>query len=86
VSDHDIDSVNDVLDFLNAYPGKPLLANTYQERYMPGSSFKVITTGIALENGVTDARPALGRARASGCHRRPPTRSRTTAAARAAAR
>ncbi|MCB0997768.1 MAG: penicillin-binding protein 2 [Acidimicrobiales bacterium] len=43
--------VNDVFDFLNNYPGKPLLANTYQERYMPGSAFKVITTGIALENG-----------------------------------
>ncbi len=43
----------DVFDFLNAYPGKPLLANTYQERYMPGSSFKVITTAIAFENGVT---------------------------------
>lgn len=43
----------DVFDFLNAYPGKPLLANTYQERYMPGSSFKVVTTAIALENGVT---------------------------------
>lgn len=45
--------VNDVFDYLNSYPGKPLLANAYQERYMPGSSFKVITTGIALENGVT---------------------------------
>lgn len=45
--------VNDVFDFLNNYPGKPLLANAYQERYMPGSAFKVITTGIALENGVT---------------------------------
>lgn len=54
VSDHDIDSVNAVLDFLNANPGKPLLANTYQERYMPGSAFKVITTGIALSNGITD--------------------------------
>jgi len=42
----------DVFDFLNAYPGKPLLANAYQERYMPGSSFKVITTGIALENAI----------------------------------
>jgi penicillin-binding protein A len=43
----------DVFAFLNAYPGKPLLANAYQERYMPGSSFKVITTSIAFENGVT---------------------------------
>ena len=41
-----------VLEFYSNYPGKPLLANAYQERYMPGSSFKVITTGIAFENGV----------------------------------
>jgi peptidoglycan glycosyltransferase len=42
-----------VLTFLNAAPGKPLLANAYQERYMPGSSFKVLTTSIALEAGTT---------------------------------
>jgi peptidoglycan glycosyltransferase len=54
VATHDSGDAADVLEFLNAYPGKPLLANAYQERYMPGSSFKVITTGIAFENGVTD--------------------------------
>ena len=54
VAVHDNDEASNVLDFLNNYPGKPLLANAYQERYMPGSSFKVVTTGIALENGVTD--------------------------------
>jgi peptidoglycan glycosyltransferase len=32
-------------------PEKPLLAHAYQERYMPGSTFKVITTGIGLEAG-----------------------------------
>lgn len=53
VADHDTKTAEDVLDFLNNYPGKPLLANAYQENYMPGSSFKIITTGIALENGVT---------------------------------
>ena len=45
---HDTKPAEDVLDFLNNYPGKPLLANAYQENYMPGSSFKVVTTGIAL--------------------------------------
>jgi penicillin-binding protein A len=54
VAVHDSDEASNVLAFLNNYPGKPLLANAYQERYMPGSSFKVVTTGIALENGVTD--------------------------------
>jgi penicillin-binding protein A len=39
-----------ITDLQNA-PGNPLLAQAYQERYMPGSTFKVITTGIALENG-----------------------------------
>jgi peptidoglycan glycosyltransferase len=40
-----------ITDLQNA-PGDPLLAQAYQERYMPGSTFKVITTGIALENGL----------------------------------
>ena len=53
VASHDTESVGNVLTFLQANPGKPLLANAYQERYMPGSSFKVITTAIALQNGVT---------------------------------
>ena len=53
VATHDSAAAADALEFLNAYPGKPLLTNAYQERYMPGSAFKVITTGIALENGAT---------------------------------
>jgi len=31
---------------------KPLLANAFQERYMPGSTFKVVTSTAALENGM----------------------------------
>ena len=54
VAVHDSKSAQDVLDFLNGYPGKPLLTNAYQENYMPGSAFKVVTTGIALENGITN--------------------------------
>ncbi len=53
VAVHDAKKAEDALTFLNALPGKPLLTNAYQERYMPGSSFKVITTSIAFENGVT---------------------------------
>jgi len=49
----DTKAAEDVLNALDAAPGKPLLANAYQENYMPGSSFKVITTAVALENGVT---------------------------------
>ena len=40
----------DVITFLNASPGKPTLNNAYQERYMPGSAFKIVTTSIALGN------------------------------------
>ena len=52
VATHDTKQAEDVLNFLGAYPGKPLLNNAYQENYMPGSSFKIVTTGIALEAGV----------------------------------
>ncbi len=54
VAVHNNTEAEKALEFLNAYPGKPTLANAYQERYMPGSTFKVITTGIALENGLID--------------------------------
>ncbi|MEO8266232.1 MAG: penicillin-binding transpeptidase domain-containing protein [Ilumatobacteraceae bacterium] len=53
VAVHNSKAAEDALTFLNALPGKPLLANAYQERYMPGSAFKVITTSIAFETGVT---------------------------------
>jgi len=43
----------EVLTLLNLNPSKPLLDRTYQERYMPGSAFKVITTATALSEGVT---------------------------------
>jgi len=54
VANHNTEEAEAVLDFYNSLDSKPLLANAYQERYMPGSSFKIITTGIALENGVTN--------------------------------
>ena len=53
VAVHNSKKAEQVLIDLNAWPGKPLLANAYQERYMPGSAFKVITTSIAFENGAT---------------------------------
>ena len=51
---HNNTAAEQALEFLNASPGKPTLANAFQERYMPGSTFKVITTGIGLENGLID--------------------------------
>jgi penicillin-binding protein A len=52
IVDPDFDSARDALEDLLEAPGNPLLANAYQERYMPGSTFKVLTTGIALDAGV----------------------------------
>jgi penicillin-binding protein A len=44
-------STGDVLLALQEDREKPLLAHTYQERYMPGSTFKILTTAIGLETG-----------------------------------
>jgi peptidoglycan glycosyltransferase len=48
----DFDVAQQTITDLQNAEGNPLLAQAYQERYMPGSTFKVITTGIALEAGV----------------------------------
>jgi peptidoglycan glycosyltransferase len=36
---------------LNSDPEKPLLSKAFQELYLPGSTFKLITASAALENG-----------------------------------
>ena len=48
----DFDVAQQTITDLQNAEGNPLLAQAYQERYMPGSTFKVITTGIALESGI----------------------------------
>ena len=77
VTNPDFDTARDVITFLEAFPGDPLLGNAYQQRYMPGSTFKILTTGIALENGVVDLATTFPDERSS-CRRRPTTRSRTS--------
>ncbi len=54
IANPNFEDAQSALAFLNAFPGDPLLANTYQQRYMPGSTFKVLTTGIALRDGVAN--------------------------------
>jgi penicillin-binding protein A len=51
---HDSAEAGKALEFLDAAPGKPLLANAYQERYMPGSTFKMVTTAVALDDQKID--------------------------------
>lgn len=52
VAVHDAGAAGAEFDRLDDDPEKPLLANAYQERYMPGSTFKIVTTSIGLETGL----------------------------------
>jgi peptidoglycan glycosyltransferase len=52
VADIDYDAAYAYLTDLQGDDRDPLLANAYQQRYMPGSTFKVLTTGVALDAGV----------------------------------
>jgi peptidoglycan glycosyltransferase len=49
---HNASEANQFLNELQNDPRKPLLNNAYQERYMPGSTFKVVTTTVGLETGI----------------------------------
>ena len=48
---HDSNVVSEAATTLQNDPRKPLLANAYQERYMPGSTMKVVTTAVGLDTG-----------------------------------
>lgn len=59
LSTHDFAAARQARTELDEAPGDPLLAHTYQERYFPGSTFKVVTAGAGLESGrVTRDEPA----------------------------
>src|SRR5690606_2199635 len=51
LSTHDFAAAREARTQLDDAPGDPLLAHTYQERYFPGSTFKVVTAGADLESG-----------------------------------
>jgi peptidoglycan glycosyltransferase len=57
LASHDGRVVNAVFQALNNDPAKPMLARAWREIYAPGSTFKVVTTGVALEH---ELRPADG--------------------------
>jgi peptidoglycan glycosyltransferase len=48
---HDSNVVSEAATELQNDERKPLLANAYQERYMPGSTMKVVTTAIGFDTG-----------------------------------
>ena len=50
----DFEQAGNVLELLHAAPGNPLRPRAYQDRFMPGSTFKVLTTSIGLEDGAID--------------------------------
>jgi peptidoglycan glycosyltransferase len=56
VADPDYDAAYDYVTELQADERDPLLANAYQQRYMPGSTFKVLTTGVAFDEDVVSLR------------------------------
>ncbi len=62
----DFDEAGDVLTFLQEAPGNPLRPHAYQDRYMPGSTFKVLTTTIGLEDGALDPADHVPRRSAVG--------------------
>lgn len=49
---HDAEAVQERYTLLNLAPEQPLLPRAYRQRYAPGSTFKVVTTGTALDTGV----------------------------------
>lgn len=51
LSETDQDKVTANWDVLNALPGRPMRAHQYQDRYFPGSTFKLVTAGTGLQTG-----------------------------------
>lgn len=54
LSSHDFGAAAEAKTALDSAPGDPLLAHTYQERYFPGSTFKIVTAGAGLDSGRVD--------------------------------
>jgi len=58
LADHDTEAAASVARLLDSDPNKPRLARAYQDRYFPGSTFKVVTaTAGILDGGVTADEP-----------------------------
>ena len=52
LASHNTTTVQKYFDFMEALPVHPDLPRAYRERYPAGSTFKVITSGVALDAGI----------------------------------
>ncbi len=52
LANHNATNVQKVQEALLAAPGNPELARTWRERYPAGSTFKVVTAALALQDGI----------------------------------
>ena len=55
LANHDTQAAADVATLLDASPEKPRLSRAYQDRFFPGSTFKVVTATAALTSGTITA-------------------------------
>ena len=51
LADHDTAAATEASELLDASPEKPRLSRAYQERFFPGSTFKVVTAAAGLASG-----------------------------------
>ena len=58
LASHDTTAANAYFQLLNANPENPALARAWREIFAPGSTFKVVTTGVGLENILTPHPPS----------------------------
>jgi len=59
LANHDLEAVRQVREVMIADPANPLLTRAYQERYFPGSTYKIVTASAGLESGlVTTENPS----------------------------
>lgn len=55
LANHSTQAAADVATMLDASPDKPRLARAYQDRFFPGSTFKIVTATAALTSGAITA-------------------------------
>jgi len=58
LASHDAEAANAYFQALNADPTKPALARAWREIFPPGSTFKVVTTGIGLQSELVPHAPS----------------------------